>query len=122
MDTEPAPPFPALAPPFLPIAEPAPVLPAFPVLFIVPEPVLPTPGLVPAAVPGLVPVAGRFVVAGRLVAGRPVAGRPAAGRLAAGRAGAAFGAAAFGAAGADFLSAPTLATKAASKNTRRNDF
>jgi hypothetical protein len=50
-----------------------------------------------------------------------VAGRFAAGRLAAGRAGAALGAAALGA-GADFLSAATLATSAASKNTRQNVF
>src|SRR5271165_7452339 len=71
LDTEPAPPLPALAPPFLPIVEPAPVLPAFPVLFNVPVPVLAPPGLVPAAVPGLVPAApGRFAVAGRFVAGR----------------------------------------------------
>jgi len=110
-----------LPPPVLPIVEPAPVLPAFPVLFIVPGPVFPTPGLVPAAVPGRVPAAGRFVVAGRFVAGRFVAGRPAAGRAGAALGAAALGAAALGA-GADFLSAPTLATKAASKNTTRNDF
>ena len=38
LDTEPAPPLPALAPPFLPIVEPAPVLPVFPVLFMSPRP------------------------------------------------------------------------------------
>jgi hypothetical protein len=94
------------------IAPPAPGLPAVPGLFAVPAPGLPAPGLVPAAVPGLVPVApGRFAVAGRFAAGR----------LAAGRAGAALGAA-FGAAGAVFLSAAPPATRAANKNTSKNAF
>jgi len=110
LDTLPAPPLAPRASVVVPrIAPPAPGLPVVPGLFATPVPGLPAPGLVPAAVPGLVPVApGRLAVAGRFAAGR----------LAAGRAGAALGAAAFGA-GADFLSAAAPATRAASKNASK---